>query len=86
MVYGSSADVAVATQYVPAKEFRRVLENAPAGVFTREAWQKWHEQFGMPVPPMPGASFPMARSVPSPVVSLAGDLVANKLRSGPVDG
>jgi hypothetical protein len=30
MVYGSSADVAIAEQYVPAEEFRRVLENAPA--------------------------------------------------------
>jgi hypothetical protein len=49
MVYGSSADVAVAERYVPTEEFRRVLENAPAGAFTREAWQKWHEQFGMPV-------------------------------------
>ena len=58
MVYGSSADVAVAKRYVPAEEFRKVLENAPAGVFTREAWQKWHEQFGMPVPPMPRRQFP----------------------------
>ncbi len=37
MVYGSSAEVAVAERYIPAEEFRRVLENAPAGVFTREA-------------------------------------------------
>ena len=35
MVYGSSADVAVTSQYVPAEEFRRVLENAPAGLFTK---------------------------------------------------
>jgi hypothetical protein len=66
MVYGSSADVAVANQYVPAEEFRRVLENAPAGVFTREAWQKWHEQFGMPVPPMPRRQFPDGSFGPEP--------------------
>ena len=43
MVYGSSADVTVTSQYVAAEEFQRVLENAPAGLFTKEAWQKWHE-------------------------------------------
>jgi hypothetical protein len=58
MVYGSSADVSVAERYVPAEEFRRVLENAPAGVFTREAWEKWHERFGIPAPPLPRRRFP----------------------------
>src|ERR1700733_11317722 len=57
MVYGSSADVAVAKRYVPVEEFRRVLENASAGVFTREAWQKWHEQFNC------GASLSASRVV-----------------------
>jgi hypothetical protein len=47
MVYGSPADVAAASRYVPVEEFRRVLENAPAGLFTQEAWQKWHEELGM---------------------------------------
>ena len=47
MVYGSPADVAVAEGYVPQDEFRRVLEDAPAGVFTPEAWKWWHERFGM---------------------------------------
>ena len=70
MVYGSTADVAVVKRYVAAEEFRRVLENAPAGVFTREAWQKWHELFGMPVPPMPRRQFPDGSLVPRPVVSL----------------
>lgn len=32
MVYGSSADVALAMRHVPVEEFRRLLENAPAGV------------------------------------------------------
>ena len=58
MVYGSSADVSVVERYVPTEEFRRVLEHAPAGVFTREAWEKWHERFGMSVPPLPRRRFP----------------------------
>jgi hypothetical protein len=58
MVYGSSADVAVVERYVPATEFRLVLENAPAGVYTQEAWEKWHQRFGMRVPPLPRRRFP----------------------------
>lgn len=58
MVYGSPADVAVVERYVPEDEFRRVLEGAPAGVFTQEAWKRWHERFGMPVPPLPRRRFP----------------------------
>ena len=66
MVYGSPADVVIAKRYLPAEEFRKVLENAPAGVFTHEAWQKWHEQFGMPVPPMPRRQFPDGSFGPEP--------------------
>ena len=66
MVYGSLADVAVAKRYVPAEEFRRVLENAPAGVFTQEVWQKWHEQLGMPLPPLPRRHFPDGTVGPEP--------------------
>jgi hypothetical protein len=58
MVYGSSADVSVVERYVPTEEFRRALENAPAGVFTREAWKKWHERIGIPAPPLPRRRFP----------------------------
>ena len=58
MVYGSSADVAVVEQYVQEEEFRGALENAPAGVFTQEVWKKWHERFGMSVPPLPRRRFP----------------------------
>ncbi len=36
MVYGSTADVTVTRQYVPVDEFRRVLQNAPAGLFSHE--------------------------------------------------
>jgi hypothetical protein len=58
MVYGSPTDVKVVEQYVSLDEFRKVLENAPAGVFTSETWQRWHERFGMPIPPLPRRQFP----------------------------
>jgi hypothetical protein len=58
MVYGSSTDVAVVERYVPEGEFRQVLENAPAGVFTPESWRRWHERFGMVVPSLPRRRFP----------------------------
>lgn len=58
MVYGTAADVVVVERYVPEEEFRRVLENAPAGVFTEEAWRRWHERFEMTVPPLPRRRFP----------------------------
>lgn len=59
MVYGSSTDVAIAEQYIPEDEFRRALENASAGVFTQEAWTRWHQRFGLvPVPLLPRRRFP----------------------------
>jgi hypothetical protein len=58
MVYGSAADVAVVERFVPPAEFRKVLENAPAGVFTKDLWQRWHERFGIPAPPLPRRRFP----------------------------
>src|SRR5277367_6131497 len=58
MVYGSAADVAVTDRYVPAEEFRRVLESAPAGWFTQEVWRKWHERLGIPMRPLPRRRFP----------------------------
>lgn len=58
MVYGSPADVAVVERYVPAEEFRKVLQDAPAGVFTQDSWKKWHKRFGMPEPPLPRRRFP----------------------------
>ena len=58
MVYGSPADVAAVEQFVPPEDFRRVLENAPTGLFTTEQWRSWHDRFGMPVPPLPRRRFP----------------------------
>jgi hypothetical protein len=58
MVYGSPGDVAVVERYVPEAEFRKVLENAPAGVFTQDVWTCWHERLGMAAPPLPRRRFP----------------------------
>src|SRR5436305_14462680 len=58
MVYGSAEDLAIAERYVPEDELRRVLEAAPAGVFTEEAWKRWHERFGVPVLALPRRQFP----------------------------
>ena len=66
MIYGASADLAVVERYVPVDEFRRVLENAPAGVFTQDTWRKWHQRFGMPVPPLPRRQFPDGSFGPEP--------------------
>ena len=66
MVYGSPTDVAVTEKYVPAEEFRRVLENAPAGLFTQEAWLKWHEQLGVPLRPLLRRRFPDGSLGPEP--------------------
>lgn len=66
MVYGSSADVAITEKYVPAEEFRRVLENAPAGIFTKEVWRKWHQRLGMPDQPLPRRRFPDGSLGPEP--------------------
>jgi len=54
MVYGSPADVRIVEGYLSAEEFCRALKNAPAGVFTQEAWIRWHGRLGlMPIPSLP---------------------------------
>jgi hypothetical protein len=59
MVYGSQADVELVQRYVSLDEFRKALQDAPAGVFTQDAWTKWHRQLGMePIPPLPRRRFP----------------------------
>jgi hypothetical protein len=59
MVYGSPADVELVERYISLEEFRKALENAPAGVFTQDAWTKWHKQLGIePIPPLPRRRFP----------------------------
>jgi hypothetical protein len=67
MVYGSPADVAVVDRYIPQDEFRNVLAHAPAGVFTADAWIRWHVQLGIsPVPPLPRRRFPDGTLGPEP--------------------
>jgi hypothetical protein len=67
MVYGSPEDLATVRRYVPEEEFRRALEEASAGVFTVEAWHRWHEHFGiLPVPPLPRRRFPDGTLGPDP--------------------
>jgi len=59
MVYGSLADVVAVERHIPQDEFRKVLEDAPAGVFTADAWARWHERLGItPLPPLPRRRFP----------------------------
>ncbi len=58
MVYGSAADVAVVEKYVGEEEFRKVLEEAPVGVFTQEVWDRWHERFSIAKRPLPRRQFP----------------------------
>jgi hypothetical protein len=66
MVYGAAADVAVVERYVPAEEFRRAIENAPAGVFTEDVWRRWHERYGIPVRALPRRQFPDGSFGPEP--------------------
>ena len=59
MVYGSPADVKVVEKYMSREEFRKALGNAPAGIFTQDAWIRWHEKLGIrPIPPLPRRRFP----------------------------
>ena len=60
-------DVDAVARYLPIEEFRKVLEEAPAGVFTGDAWVMWHERFGIePIPPLPRRRFPDGSMGPDP--------------------
>ena len=67
MVYGGPADIAAVERYASEEEFRKVLQEAPAGVFTAEAWARWHKRFGKePAPPLPRRRFPDGSFGPEP--------------------
>ena len=69
MEYGAAADLSVVERYVSDQEFRKVLEDAPAGVFSPEAWTRWHNRFAIePVPPLPRRRFPDGSFGPEPGV------------------
>jgi hypothetical protein len=66
MVFGSPRDLATAQRFIPEEEFRAALKQAPAGVFTQEAWDRWHQRFGLPAPPLPRRRFPDGTLGPEP--------------------
>lgn len=51
MTHGSPEHVAIAERYFAERDFRDALDHAPVGVFTREAWARWHRRFGVENPP-----------------------------------
>ena len=67
MVYGSPSEFTVVGALTTTDEFRKVLIDAPAGVFTANAWARWHERLGMtPIPPLPRRRFPDGTFGPEP--------------------
>jgi hypothetical protein len=58
MTYGVSEDIKAAQKYFTPEDFRRALENAPAGVFDIRSWAYWNTVMGrLPVPPLPKRRF-----------------------------
>lgn len=62
------ADITAVKQYIPAAEFRKVLKDVPSGIFSMDAWVRWHERLGIsPVPPpAPRRRFPDGTLGPEP--------------------
>lgn len=59
MMMGTWDDVQCVLGEVGAEEFRRVLLDAPPGVFDQRSWHYWHHVFGIePVPPLPRRKLP----------------------------
>lgn len=57
------ADITAVKQYIPAAEFRKVLKDVPSGIFSMDAWVRWHERLGIsPGLPCPAAAFRTVRS------------------------
>ena len=51
MTFGRPDHLRIASAYLDEADFRETLSNAPVGVFTLEAWIKWHQRFGNDSPP-----------------------------------
>ena len=51
MTFGTEHHVQIARAYFNEDDFRETLRDAPVGVFTPEAWVRWHKYFGEDAPP-----------------------------------
>lgn len=58
MTYGTEDHLRVARRYLTDEDFREALLDAPVGVFTEEAWLRWHDYFGLSPRPRPRRVFP----------------------------
>jgi hypothetical protein len=50
---GNWAEVETVGRILGRDHFRRVLLEAPPGVFDIRSWHYWHLVFDLPVPPLP---------------------------------
>jgi hypothetical protein len=50
MTYGTVEDLVVARRHYSGDDFRRVLDEPPAGVFDPRSWAYWHIVFGLEPP------------------------------------
>ena len=58
MTYGTAKDIVTVEKYFSPEDFRRALENAPAGIFDARSWAYWNTLFDrVPVPPLPKRKF-----------------------------
>ena len=59
MTFGTVEHLQIARAYFDDADFRQTLLSGPVGVFTAEAWLRWHEYFGEhSPPPRPRRVFP----------------------------
>jgi hypothetical protein len=53
MTLGGWDDVKAVERIFGKEAFRKVLDDAPPGVFDARSWHYWHAVFHLPVPPLP---------------------------------
>lgn len=59
MALGTWEDVMLARQCWAPEDFRKVLQNAPPGVFDKRSWSYWHRMLGFSsIPPLPKRKLP----------------------------
>jgi hypothetical protein len=64
MTYGTEEHLRVGRLYFSDEDFRETLHGAPAGVFTEEAWLRWHDYFGIRPRPRPRRVLPDGTAAP----------------------